>query len=143
MRPRAANSSPPSRATVSSGRIAEESIADQGPETLEVFRRIAWLIRSKRLRPKVRIDYERLSFQNGPDDSVRITLDRNLCFMAAGRPQRGSMQGLILELKYNGLAPPWFDELHDYISLHRAHRFSKYARAVGALDSAVLSGALS
>jgi hypothetical protein len=114
--------------------ISTSVMESNGPEAFLVYGRLAELIRQRKLRPAVRIDYERLSFQQGPADNVRITLDRDLRFCSADQRQVGSMNGLVLELKYNGLPPEWFSELYSRISLHRAHRFSKYARAVAALN---------
>jgi len=116
--------------------LADRSIATQNEENSQVFLRISQLIREKRLRPKVRIDYERLSFQHSQEDRVRITLDRDLRFLSVSRQKTGGIQGLILEMKYNGVPPSWVKELANTISLHRAHRFSKYARAIETLDGA-------
>lgn len=128
---------------VDNGTAPQGHIETQGMSAGQIALWISQLIRKKQLKPKVRIDYERLSFQHSEQDAIRITLDRNLHFMSADAARTGHMQGLVLELKYNGLTPPWFDELANKISLHRAHRLSKYARAVGALDGVSLSGALS
>jgi hypothetical protein len=122
--------------------ISTSVVEANGPDAFLVYGRIAELIKSLRLRPKVRIDYERFSFQHSPQAPVRITLDRDLRFQSANRQQHGSMNGLVLELKYNGLPPDWFKDLYDHISLNRAHRFSKYARAIDALNGNSNSGAL-
>jgi SPX domain protein involved in polyphosphate accumulation len=113
-----------------------------GPEAFLTYGRLAEMIRQRQLRPKVRIDYERLSFQHSLQDPVRITLDRDLRFCSADLAQTGSMQGLVLELKYSSERPEWFRELYSAITLHRAHRFSKYAKCIGALNRDINSGAL-
>lgn len=101
------------------------------PKLLDTYQHIAHLIESRALRPVVCIQYERLAFQRTATDELRITLDRDVRARGpAGRPE-GHFTGLILEVKSTGERPPWFRELHDKVTMHRAHRMSKYAWAIG------------
>jgi SPX domain protein involved in polyphosphate accumulation len=101
------------------------------PKTLDTYCRIASLIKERSLRPVVCIQYERMAFQRTATDEVRITLDRDVRARGAtGRPE-GQFTGLVLEIKSVGERPEWFYEVRDKVMIHRAHRMSKYAWAIG------------
>ena len=51
-------------------------------------------------------------------------------FQGPQRIHRAALQGLVLEVKYNGGIPDWLSELQEILGLRRVKRFSKFARSI-------------
>ncbi|MCG8409574.1 MAG: polyphosphate polymerase domain-containing protein [Phycisphaerales bacterium] len=106
-------------------------------ELPRIYRVASNLVTRHALRPVVRVDYERMAFQQASSREVRITVDRNLTFYST-RPKRiVKLDGIILEVKYAGGRPPWFFDFLGALGITRSGRFSKYARAV---EKVILNG---
>jgi SPX domain protein involved in polyphosphate accumulation len=88
------------------------------------------MILEQKLRPAVRIDYERLAFQSPDSQGFRITLDRNLRFVSGCGGYRGVLEGLVIETKHHGEEPEHLREMRKSLGVKRAKRFSKFARSV-------------
>jgi SPX domain protein involved in polyphosphate accumulation len=91
------------------------------------------MIAERGLLPAVRVDYERLSFQQPDDPRIRMTLDRNVRYRSARNDHAGRLPGLIVEVKHNGVRPNWLPGLRMNLGLKRVKRFSKFARSLRAL----------
>lgn len=103
------------------------------PAAIEIFEAARELILKRRLRPVVRVDYQRLAFQHPTQPESRITLDREISYLAATGPGRAAHDGVILEAKHADLEPDWLSDFLRALTLEKSSRFSKYARAVQAL----------
>lgn len=96
----------------------------------QIYSAIRAMILEQRLRPAVRVEYERLAFQ-GPDSrSFRITLDRNLRFVSGCGCYSGILEGLVIESKHHGDEPEHLREMRRSLGLKRVKRFSKFARSM-------------
>ncbi len=104
------------------------------PEGCRIYHAIRGFMMERDLRPAVRVDYERLSFGREDDPSVRVTLDRQVRFCSATREYAGTLEGLVLEVKYAGDRPAWLPELKTALELKRQLRFSKFARSARQLE---------
>lgn len=101
------------------------------PEATEIYRAARSTIIRRNLRPIVRVDYHRISFQDPTSDDVRITVDRAVRFQAArNRSLTAGYDGVVMELKYGLDEPAWFAELLRELSLGDSERFSKFAHAI-------------
>lgn len=101
---------------------------------VRIYAAIRAFMMERDLKPLVRVDYERLSFGREDDPSVRVTLDRQVRFCSATREYAGTLEGLVLEIKYAGDRPAWMPELKTALELKRQLRFSKFARSVRQLE---------
>lgn len=101
-----------------------------GPDLRRAYHLIFGAITEQELVPVVRVDYERISFQDPADPNLRLTLDRQLRFCSASREHRGRLEGLVLEIKYTGDQPAWLPILEQRISMKRIIRYSKFGRAM-------------
>lgn len=118
------------------GRDVREDVLSQnsGKRTaMEIFEAARELILKRRLRPVVRVDYERMAFQHPTEPESRITLDREIRFRAATGSARAGHDGVILEAKHADLEPEWLSDFFRALTLEESSRFSKFARAVQAL----------
>jgi SPX domain protein involved in polyphosphate accumulation len=119
--------------------IAGEDVLDgvlrhNEDDVTPIYRMIRSMIVEGRLEPVVRVDYRRLSFQRADDPHMRLTLDRGLSFHSPSLEHRGELDGLVLEVKHNGVKPAWLPALRETLALKRARRFSKFARSMDKLD---------
>ncbi|GMU24571.1 MAG: hypothetical protein AMXMBFR13_46450 [Phycisphaerae bacterium] len=100
----------------------------------QAFHLVRTAIAQQRLLPVVRVEYERLSFQDATDSGLRITLDRDVRFCSSCRRFAGELEGLVLEVKHNGDRPDWLPGMRERLELKRALRFSKFGRCMKALQ---------
>ncbi len=110
-----------------------EQANPQRSEAREIYRAVRSQILDRDLRPVVRVDYERLSFQEASSPESRITVDRRIRFRLARKSTKSSHEGTVLEVKYCRREPGWLGSLLCDLALQEPSRFSKYARAVRAL----------
>ena len=103
------------------------------PAAMEIFEAARELILKRRLRPVVRVDYQRLAFQHPTQPESRITLDREIRFRTATGPGRAGHDGIVLEAKHADIEPEWLSDFLRALTLEKSSRFSKFARAVQAL----------
>ena len=118
------------------GRDVREDVANANPgkpAAMEIFEAARELILKGRLRPVVRVDYQRLAFQHPTQPESRITLDREIRYRAATGPRRAAHDGIVLEAKHADLEPQWLSDFLRALTLEKSSRFSKFARAVQAL----------
>ncbi len=106
----------------------------QREEANEIYEAARKLILDNTLRPVVRVDYERMAFQSDSLPRTRITVDRRIRFRAAGQTAACSHLGTLLEVKYRGREPEWLGEFLHVLSVLEPSRFSKFARAIRALN---------
>ncbi len=99
-----------------------------------IYRMIRAMIVDDGLLPVVRVDYRRLSFQREDDPHIRLTLDRGLRFRSATQDQHGELEGLVFEVKHNGVKPAWLPALRAALGLKRRRQFSKFARSMNQLE---------
>ena len=98
--------------------------------TYEVIRA---MIAERGLTPAVRVDYERLSCQRPDYPGIRMTWDRNVRYTSTTREHTGRLEGLVVEVKHNGVRPDWLPGLRRNLGMRRVKRFSKFARSLRAL----------
>jgi SPX domain protein involved in polyphosphate accumulation len=110
--------------------ILDHIVACNEGEVAQTYRAIRTMILEQRLRPAVRLDYERLAFQAPDSQGFRMTLDRNLRFLSGCGGYSGVLEGLVIESKHHGEEPEHLREMRRSLGLKRARRFSKFARSV-------------
>lgn len=98
-----------------------------------VYEMIDQMIQGQKLVPAIQVEYARIAFQPEGRHDVRVTLDRDVRFRGPRRVHEGRLQGLVLEVKYNGKMPGWMREIREVLGLRRVKRFSKYARSIRSL----------
>lgn len=103
-------------------------------QACSIYPVIHGMIQELGLRPVIRVDYDRLSFQNPEDPDVRVTVDREIQFRAATGNLSGQLNGMVLELKYNGQRPSWMSALRTQLEISRRRQYSKFARSMKKLD---------
>ncbi len=96
----------------------------------KIYEAVRSFIVERSLRPFVRVDYERISFQAGGSQAGRITVDRRVRFRTAHQSMTKAFEGTVLEVKYREKEPDWLGEFLRDLALLEPSRFSKYARAV-------------
>ncbi len=117
------------------GETIDDHVRDLNDEPgFSIYRTIRGLIRDQDLRPAVRVDYERMSFQDPENADVRMTIDRALRFRSSACGLAGELSGMVLELKYNGECPLWMPSLQRQLEIQRRKRFSKFARSMLRLE---------
>ena len=88
------------------------------------------MILDQKLKPAVRLDYERLAFQSPDSQGFRMTLDRNVRFVSGCGGYQGMLEGLVIETKHHGEEPEHLREMRRGLGVKRAKRFSKFARSI-------------
>ena len=113
------------------GQIISDKIFPKGHEN---SKRFFYQVLSKTLRPVVLVIYEREAYLSKFDDTVRITIDKNLRSKAYPRLNElyqenrisGSLTNhFILEVKFNSYFPVWLNPIIANLSL-RKQAASKY-----------------
>lgn len=102
-------------------------------EVADVYRAVRTMIADGGLGPVVRVDYDRVSFQDPSSPEVRITVDRGIRFRNARQSKSAGFDGVVLEVKYDDGEPKWLGKFLRELDLLDSRRFSKFARAVKAL----------
>jgi len=110
--------------------ILDRIVQENETDVAKTYQTIRSMILDQHLGPVVRVDYERLSFQPVDCNGLRLTLDRDVRFCSACLSYQGPLEGLIVEVKHNGIKPAWFPQLRENLGLRRARRFSKFARSM-------------
>ncbi len=109
-------------------------------DTLEQFRLYMNSINAK---PVVKIRYTRQAYENGMDNRVRITFDRNIAYSVTrtaevafkgGNWQRHLTNDVVLEIKFTGCYPAWLAQMVKCIGL-RCQSVSKYTRSIQSASS--------
>lgn len=85
--------------------------ADDG----QIFREIDWAMHLYALRPKLFLAYDRTAFSGVEDDTLRLTLDRNVRFRTTDTGLRSGDAGeqllppdcVLMEIKVRGAFPLW------------------------------------
>jgi hypothetical protein len=99
-------------------------------------------------RPKVHVAYLREAWVSTQDNSVRVTMDREVCVarqfgagleLAQDNPVRPFGTAVILELKFTGRFPNWFRELVQRFDLERTSA-AKYGDGVALIGEEHLIG---
>jgi hypothetical protein len=129
-------------ATLLSGHLPEpEHLLTAQTKQLVALQRFCQLMLSIQARPKAHVCYRREAWVSTHDNSVRVTLDRDVCvapeFTSSLRTRIGDhvkpFDGLvILELKFTGRFPSWFRDLVESLGLFRASA-AKYADGLALL----------
>jgi hypothetical protein len=96
-------------------------------------------------RPRLRNHYKREAWVSPHDNSVRVTMDRNVCVQPCGEdralgplnhPTHIYREFVILELKFTGRYPGWFNALVERFNLMRGAAM-KYSGGVACLGEQV------
>ena len=119
------------------GRDVREAIRRRNhgvSEALDVYQAARTMIAKRRLSPVIRVDFERMSFQDPDSPDTRITVDRHLRFRTAHGPSAAAYDGIILEVKCANGNPAWLADFRRAAGIDEDNGFSKYARAVMSLS---------
>ena len=117
------------------------NLVSSDPKHLVALQRFSQLMVENHAKPKAHVSYLREAWISPHDNSVRVTMDREvLCapeptarFVAEmDRPVRVFGRAVILELKFTGRFPDWFRELVRVFSLPQCSA-AKYADGVALL----------
>jgi SPX domain protein involved in polyphosphate accumulation len=114
--------------------IVEQIGPEQDPKNRQAYQMVRTAVLDLHLLPVVRVDYDRIAFQNPEDATLRMTLDRNLRFCSASREYEGRLEGLVLEVKHAGDRPDWLASLREQLGLKRVYRYSKFGRCMKRLN---------
>jgi len=104
----------------------------------EILRQFHLYMSSICARPVVQIRYIREAYEGLSDNNIRITFDRQLAYKICDKAQVSlngggwnyyPMTGVILEIKFTELYPPWLCHIAKCVELHQ-ESISKYAKSV-------------
>jgi hypothetical protein len=118
-----------------------EHLLSENPKQLVALQRFSQLMLDIRASPKAHVTYFREAWVSTQDNSIRVTMDRNVyCspeFGASlrtelGNPVKPFGHKVILELKFTGRFPNWFRELVETFDLMRSAA-AKYADGVATI----------
>lgn len=122
-----------------SGQMPEhEHLLSDNPKPLVALQRFSQLMLSLRASPKAHVTYFREAWVSTQDNSIRVTMDRNVyCSPEFGSSLRTELgtpvkpfgHQVILELKFTGRFPNWFRDLAEAFDLQRTAA-AKYADGV-------------
>lgn len=111
---------------------------EKGSEHEHIVREVNELVESHG-KPVVQIRYDRFAYDSGPEGTIRITFDDNVCCRFESRPLSPSDKDFplnllgpgesIMEVKTIGPVPYWFRTLVGELRL-APRGFSKYAAAI-------------
>lgn len=117
---------------------APTDLASNDPKHIAGIQRFLTLMTELQARPKVHIYYQREAWISRQDNSVRVTLDRDVRFepdpTCALRTEMTNPivvfpNDVILELKFTGRFPDWWIELVRVFNLHQGSA-AKYADGI-------------
>lgn len=111
-----------------------------GTDSLEVEALNQFLLYKNSINatPVVKVRYLRQAFEGRVDNRVRVTFDRDLCFKITSSAevelnslgwQRLGVNGVVLEIKFTGLYPPWLSRMARHFGLQRKS-LSKYTACI-------------
>ncbi|MDI9401875.1 MAG: VTC domain-containing protein [Limisphaerales bacterium] len=135
------------------GNISPEFFIKKDSKTLQAAQNFFYLTKTMQARPKVHISYLREAWVTPENNSIRLTLDRDVSAERELVPKlkpdrRRSTQTMlarhvILELKFTGRYPYWFRELVQVFGLMQSGA-AKYCEGVVALgeNKMISSGAV-
>lgn len=119
--------------------VPEHLFSDK-PEQLKAVEQFCHLLQYHSAKPKAHVVYRREAWISPHDNSVRVTLDRQVCLApestAALRVEVNNPlpvfadDDVVLELKFTGRFPDWFADLVRYFNLRQCSA-AKYADGVG------------
>jgi hypothetical protein len=118
------------------------------PKDLESHAAFCHLMHHIGATPRSHVAYDREAWVSREDDSVRVTIDRNVraepCFhwslsTAMSNPVRVFGDQAVLELKFTNRAPDWFRELVRVFQLQQSGG-AKYAGGIGLMGEDRYSG---
>ncbi len=118
------------------------------PDHLVALQNFCRLMLDLQARPKAHVAYQREAWVSTQDNSVRVTMDREVCVarqfgagleLAQDNPVRPFGTGVILELKFTGRFPNWFRELVQRFDLERTSA-AKYGDGVALIGEENLIG---
>ncbi|MBI1178195.1 VTC domain-containing protein [bacterium] len=124
-----------------------DQMASADPRQLAAVQRFVELATTVRAAPKAHIAYQREAWVQPDDNSVRVTMDRNvLCAVDTTTDLKTEMHNpfcvfgnqVILELKFTGRFPDWFAELVRTFNLHQGAA-AKYADGVALMGESLFS----
>lgn len=122
-------------------------IASADPRHLAAIQRFVELASSIRARPKAHIAYLREAWVQPDDNSIRVTMDRDvLCSVDTTADLKTEMNNpfnvfgkqVILELKFTGRFPDWFSEMVRVFNLYQVSA-AKYADGVALMGESLFS----
>jgi len=135
-------------ARVLSGMLpAPEELSSTDPRQLGAIQRFVELATTLGAKPKAHIAYQREAWVQPDDNSIRVTLDRDvLCCVdhtmaltsEMDRPYRVFGNQVVLELKFTGRFPDWFAQLVRTFHLHQGSA-AKYADGVALMGESLFS----
>jgi hypothetical protein len=126
-----------------------EQMTSTDPRQLLAIQRFVELAATVGAKPKAHIAYQREAWVQPDDNSIRVTLDRDvLCCVDATTELRTEMdrpfcvfgKSVVLELKFTGRFPDWFGELVRTFNLHQTSA-AKYADGVALMGESLFSAA--
>jgi SPX domain protein involved in polyphosphate accumulation len=103
------------------GHLPEQShLLSDRPQYLAAVQQFCRLMHDVQAVPKVHVAYRREAWVSQADNSVRVTIDRDICTAPHSSPDISTaiqdyampfVPDVILELKFTGRFPNWFNEL--------------------------------
>lgn len=135
-------------ASVLGGQLpAPGDLATTDPRHQLAIQRFVELMTDIRARPKARVAYQREAWVQPDDNSIRVTLDRDVyCAVSRGIDLRAEMDHpfcvfgstVVLELKFTGRFPDWFGQMVRVFNLHQCSA-AKYADGVALMGENLFS----
>ncbi len=122
-------------------------MASADPRHLVALQRFTELTTTIAAKPKAHIAYQREAWVQPDDNSIRVTLDRDvLCCVdqtselktEMDQPYRVFGNQVVLELKFTGRFPDWFAQLVRTYNLHQGSA-AKYADGVALMGESLFS----
>lgn len=124
-----------------------EHLLSKDSRQLVAIQRFSQLMLERRVKPKAHVAYQREAWISPHDNSVRVTMDRNVLFEPEPNARfRCSFENpvcvfgktVILELKFTGRFPNWFGDLVRVFGL-RQGAAAKYADGIALVGESKLS----
>lgn len=128
---------------------APEQMSSADPRHQVAIQRFVELATTVGAKPKAHIAYQREAWVQPDDNSIRVTLDREvLCCVdqttelktEMHQPYRVFGNQVVLELKFTGRFPDWFGQLVRTYHLHQCSA-AKYADGVALMGESLFSAA--
>lgn len=126
---------------------APADLTSTDPRQLIAIQRFVQLMNDTNARPKAHICYQREAWVQPDDNSIRVTLDREvLCSVDQTMDLKAEMvnpfcvfgRNVVLELKFTGRFPDWFGQLVRTFNLHQCSA-AKFADGVALMGESRFS----